>query len=163
MENDIYHERGEKIVQVSREGRVNFGWGPGTTSWIQCHLRKIHARWNRVLFTIIIVLNFPHRRRTILAHPCPLEFRNIYVACFAANGSVCVVCLGSFPIVLGTPPDVQMEAALSATTYQWCPLRPLLFPSGFSRYPQPKRVFPKATHSNFSSSFSLPSLAVHVC
>lgn len=54
------------------------------------------------------------------AHTCPFEFRNIYVACFAANGSgsMCVVCLGSFPIVLRTPPDVQMEAALSATTYQ---------------------------------------------
>lgn len=55
-------------------------------------LEKIYAGWNRVLFTIIIVLNFPHRRRT-LVHPSPFEFRNIYVACFATNGSgsVCVV------------------------------------------------------------------------
>lgn len=35
-------------------------------------LEKIHAGWNRVLFTIIIVLNFPHRGRT-LVHPCPLN------------------------------------------------------------------------------------------
>lgn len=105
--------KGEKILQVSREGRVNFGWGPGcNATW------ENTWRIDQGIIRDHSYSQFPAvgENYTFL----PFEFRNVYVACFATNGSgsVCAVCLGFFPVVVGTPIDVQMEAALAAITYQ---------------------------------------------
>lgn len=152
--------KGEKILQVSRKGRVNFGWGPG-----------FNATWEntwRIDWGIICnhsYSQFPAMGENYTSLPFWIQKCLCGLLCHKWKWK-CVYCLPLLFPWHGR--DTYSWCSNGGCSNRGCPQRPLLFPSGYSlkataKVISPRREFFKAKDGIFSSSFSLPTLAAHVC